>query len=111
MRYTGICQCGTTVFELRAELLSATPPPPAQSVGLPGARLWSVPRESLRLLGAEEGVGAYTFSERIIGHRFCRTCGTHLYGEELDGSGPSNAYLNVDCLALEGRVEPEAEPA
>ena len=85
MAFRGTCHCGRFVFEV----LGGT----ADQGGL-----LSVPRERLRLLSTEEGVGAYSFGGRTIGHRFCGACGTHLYGEEIGGAGAGTAYVNPRCI-------------
>ena len=98
MRYKGICQCGKVAFELDDELAGAAAFHCAACTRK-DTPLWGIPRDRLRLLASEEGIGAYTFNGHIVGHRFCRTCGVHLYGEDLDGTGRGMAYVNVDCIA------------
>jgi hypothetical protein len=122
MSFRGTCHCGRFVFELQGMSPDPDAPTNRKDAFIPadganrvpadadaGANthrwvrergaLLSVPRERLRLLSSEEGVGAYTFSGRIVGHRFCGACGTHLYGEDLDNSGPGTAYVNPWCIA------------
>lgn len=93
MAFRGTCRCGRFVFEVQGGAAS-------------DGGLLSVPRDRLRLLSSEEGVGAYTFSGRTIGHRFCGACGTHLYGEEIGGAGPGIAYVNPRCI-----VDRDQDPA
>jgi hypothetical protein len=118
MSSRGTCHCGRFVFELQGMTPEPDAPTPGDDASSPGdgakrvptdagthprvherGALLSVPRERLRLLSSEEGVGAYTFSGRIVGHRFCGACGTHLYGEDLDNPGPGTAYVNPWCIA------------
>ena len=107
----GRCSCGRFVFELQGsepETVDSPSAPEAGSAGtlagppadgaLPGGALLKVPRERLHLLSSEEKVGAYTLGARIIGHRFCGACGTHLYGEAVDAAGQALAYVNRWCL-------------
>ena len=111
MSFRGTCDCGRFVFELqgmapaRCESADAT-----RGAVLGHGALLSIPRERLRLLSSEEGVGAYTFSGRIVGHRFCGACGTHLYGEDLDGAGSGTAYVNPRCIARGEQAARLAEP-
>ena len=118
MSFRGTCHCGRFVFELQGTSPYPDAPTTRNDASIPGdgahrvpadagtqrsvrgrGALLSIPRERLRLLSSEEGVGAYTFSGRIVGHRFCGACGTHLYGEDLDNSGPGTAYVNPWCIA------------
>jgi hypothetical protein len=87
--YRGSCHCGRFVFEVHGAA-------PDQGGVI------SVPRDRLRLLSREEGVGAYTFGGRTIGHRFCGACGTYLYGEDIGGAGPGTAYVNSRCIVRGG---------
>lgn len=93
MRLRGTCHCGRFVFEV-------------QGAAADRGGVISVPRDRLRLLSTEEGVGAYTFGGRTIGHRFCGACGTYLYGEELGGAGPGTAYVNPRCI-VQGDNKPD----
>jgi hypothetical protein len=83
--FRGTCHCGRFVFEVHG-------------VAADQDGLIRVPRDRLRLLSTEEGVGAYTFGRRTIGHRFCGACGTHLYGEDIGGAGPGTVYVNPRCV-------------
>lgn len=97
MRYKGICQCGIAAFEIKDEVTSEAAPGlsarPCRSV-----RLWTIPHDRLRLLGSEGNIGAYTFNETIVGHRFCGKCGMHLYGEQIGEQDDRMAYVNLDCI-------------
>jgi len=111
MSFRGTCHCGRFVFELHGMVPASHAPADAGAGGSPRrAALLSIPRERLRLLSCEEGVGAYTFSGRIIGHRFCGACGTHLYGEDLDGAGNGTAYVNPWCIARGRQAARLVEP-
>jgi hypothetical protein len=61
-------------------------------------RLWAIPRDRLRLLASDGDIGAYTFNETVVGHRFCGTCGMHLYGEQIGERDDRLAYVNIDCI-------------
>ena len=111
MSSRGRCSCGRFVFELQGSVPESADPAGAREPGgdgtlaaslpdgaLPGRSLLQVPRERLHLLSSEEKVGAYTLGARIIGHRFCGACGTHLYGEAVDAAGQALAYVNRWCL-------------
>jgi hypothetical protein len=83
MRYKGSCHSGKVAFEVEGELEGAV----ACNCSIcsrKGALLWAVPRDQLRLLTPEDGMGRYTFNNHVIEHRFCRTCGMHPYAEDVE---------------------------
>ena len=108
MHYRGICRCGNAAFEVDGEDAGLAASAHAANRGA-GAALWSIPRDRLRLLGALAGIGAYTCSKQLIGHRFCGTCGTHLYGEEIVEGDGRMVYVNLDCL-VPAEAATEATP-
>jgi len=106
MLYKGSCHCGNMAFEVEGE--------PTQALSCncsicsrKGALLWAVPRDKLRLLKSEQGVGRYTFNNHVIEHRFCQTCGIHPYAEDAASKDERTAYINIRCL--EG-IEPASLP-
>ena len=97
MRYKGSCHCGGMAFEVDGELTAAV----ACNCSIcsrKGALLWAVPRDKLRLLTAEDGIGTYTFNKHMFAHRFCRTCGIHPYAEDAGSPAEPMAYVNIRCL-------------
>jgi hypothetical protein len=105
MRYKGSCHCGNISFEVEGELTQVV----ACNCSIcarKGALLWAVPRDKLRLMGSEQGIGTYTFNNHVIAHRFCQTCGMHPYAESTAGN-EREAYVNVRCL--EG-IDPASFP-
>ena len=104
MLYRGGCHCGNMTFEVEGELTQVVSCN-CSICARKGALLWAVPRDKLRMLTPERGVGRYTFNNHIIEHRFCQTCGIHSYAESA-GDEPT-AYVNIRCL--EG-VEPADLP-
>lgn len=97
MLYRGSCHCGHVAFEAEGEI-EAVVACNCSICSRKGALLWAVPRDKLRLLGPEDGIGDYTFNRHVIRHRFCRTCGMHPYAEDADQTGEPSAYVNVRCL-------------
>lgn len=97
MLYKGGCHCGKIAFEVEGELTVAV----ACNCSIcsrKGALLWAVPRDKLRLLTSDEGMGTYTFNKHAIAHRFCQTCGVHPYAEDVAAEGERSAYINIRCF-------------
>lgn len=97
MLYRGSCHRGKVAFEVEGELAGAV----ACNCSIcarKGSLLWAVPRDKLRLLTSEEDIGLYTFNKHAIAYRFCRTCGIHPYGEDVDAAADRTAYVNIRCL-------------
>ncbi|WP_096696894.1 GFA family protein [Polaromonas sp. AER18D-145] len=97
MVYQGSCHCGKVAFEVEGELTGAMECN-CSICTRKGALMWFLPREKLRLLTPEDAMATYTFNKHVIGHRFCRTCGIHAYGEGVDPKGNRMAAVNVRCL-------------
>ena len=97
MLYKGSCHCGNMKFEVEGELTQVVSCN-CSICARKGALLWSVPRDKLRLLGSDTGIGTYTFNTHTVAHRFCRTCGIHPYAEDAREQGERSAYVNVRCL-------------
>jgi hypothetical protein len=97
MKHKGSCHCGKISFEVDGEIdgaLSCN----CSICQRRGSLLWFVPRDSLKLLTAEDDAATYTFNKHVIKHRFCPTCGIHPYGEGVDPSGNRMAAINIRCL-------------
>ncbi len=98
MKHTGSCHCGNVKFEVEGTIdqaLSCN----CSMCQRKGALLWFVPRDALSLLTPEQSASAYLFNKHVIRHRFCPTCGIHLYGEGTDPNGRAMAAINIRCLA------------
>ena len=97
MLYKGICGCGKVAFEIDGEFAAASS---SNRQACPGtnAPLRCIPRGRLRLPATEESIGAYTFNDQVVGHRFCHACGIHLYGEDLGAGQSPMAYVNPECV-------------
>jgi hypothetical protein len=96
-RYTGSCHCGAIAFEVEGEIDGAL----ACNCSIcsrKGSLLWMVPRTALKLKTPESAVSTYTFNRHVIKHRFCATCGIHIYGEADDAQGNPSAAINVRCV-------------
>lgn len=98
MRYIGSCHCGGIAFEVDGDLTMVVSCN-CSICSRKGALLWAVPRESLRMLTPEHGIGTYTFNRGAIAHRFCRTCGIQPFSEDIGRGSGRSAYVNIRCLA------------
>ena len=106
MKYKGSCHCGKVAFEIEGEINGAMACN-CSMCSRKGSLLWLVPRAELRVLTAEDDIGAYTFNKHVTEHRFCQTCGIHPFGEGTDPTGNRIAAINIRCL--EG-IELESVP-
>lgn len=97
MIYKGGCHCGRVAFEVEGELAGAVTCN-CSICSRKGALLWAVPRDRLRLIDPDDGMGAYVFNKHAISHRFCRTCGIHPFAEDVAPKGEPTAYINIRCL-------------
>ena len=97
MHYQARCHCGRNRFSFDGEIGEVL----ACNCSIcqrRGSLLWFVPREGLQLQTPEDASRSYTFSKHAIRHRFCPTCGIHLYGEGANLQGALMAAVNVRCV-------------
>jgi len=95
--HTGSCHCGNVSIEVEGRIDAAL----ACNCSICARRaslLWFVPRASLRLKTPEAAAATYMFNKHVIRHRFCPTCGIHVYGEGSDPKGNAMAAINLRCL-------------
>ena len=95
--HTGSCHCGRVAFDVEGEIDSAL----ACNCSICSRRaslLWFVPRASLTLKTADEAAATYRFNKHVIAHRFCASCGIHVYGEGTDPKGNAVAAVNLRCI-------------
>ena len=95
--HKGSCHCGKVAFEVEGEIdgvLSCN----CSICQRKGSLLWFVPRDRLRLLTPEDAASTYTFHKHVIRHRFCPTCGIHVFGEVTGPDGVARAAVNARCL-------------
>jgi hypothetical protein len=93
----GSCHCGEVQFTVEGTPTQAT----ACNCSIcqrKGILMWFVPREHLRLDTPETHLRSYTFNKHAIQHRFCDTCGIHVFGEGTDPKGNPMAAVNIRCL-------------
>lgn len=97
MRHTGSCQCGRVAFEVEGEIDSGL----ACNCSMCGKRaslLWFVSREKFVLKTPDTDAATYTFNKHHIRHRFCPTCGIHVWGEANDPEGNAIAAVNLRTI-------------
>lgn len=95
--HTASCHCGNVVIEVQGEIGAAL----ACNCSMCSRRaslLWFVPRSSLRLTTPDAAAGTYQFNKHVIKHRFCPTCGIHVFGEGVDPRGNAVAAVNLRCV-------------
>ena len=97
MLYKGSCHCGNVAYEVEGELKEVMECN-CSMCSRKAAKMWFVPRESLKLATPESNTKAYLFNKHVIQHRFCTACGIHAYGEGSDPKGNRMAMVNVRCL-------------
>jgi len=93
--YQGGCHCGEISFEVEGELKEAIECN-CSICSKKGYLHWIVPRESFRLLGADDGIVTYTFNTGIAKHYFCAVCGCAPY--YIPRSAPDKIDVNIRCL-------------
>jgi len=94
--WKGSCHCGRIAFDVEGALEKVTECN-CSICRRKGAKMWFVPRTQLHLHTPEADMATYTFNKHRIKHRFCPTCGIHVFGESSK-DGVAMAAINVRCL-------------
>lgn len=97
MVHKGSCHCGSVRFEVEGDVDSGMACN-CSMCSRKGSLLWFVARDKLRLLTPDDAASTYMFNKHVIKHRFCSTCGIHVYGEALGPGGAQMAAINLRCL-------------
>jgi hypothetical protein len=95
--HKGSCHCGSVRFEVEGDVDSGMACN-CSMCSRKGSLLWFVARDKLRLLTPDDAASTYMFNKHVIKHRFCSTCGIHVYGEALGPGGAQMAAINLRCL-------------
>lgn len=97
MHHTGSCHCGAVAFEADLDATRATVCN-CSICQKKGALMGFVPASAFRLLTPEDALGSYTFNRHAIRHRFCKTCGIHVFGEGTLPGGAPMVAINLRCV-------------
>lgn len=98
--YHGSCHCAAVAYEADIDLADGTYK--CNCSICTKHRLWQavVRLEEFRLLKGENELTDYTFGSRKGHHKFCRTCGTHVFGW-YDGELPGGKNHGIRVLTLD----------
>ena len=104
--YEGSCHCKRVRYNVTtdlAQIIACNCSICAKS----GTLLTFVPPDQFELLSGEDALTDYQFSEKVIHHTFCSTCGIKSYATGTRPGKPEMVAINVRCL--EG-VDPSTLP-
>ena len=80
MAYDGSCHCGAVAFTVDDDLPSGAMACNCSHCQRKGFLLTFVPAARFTLRHGEDSLTTYTFNKHQVRHRFCKVCGTHMYG-------------------------------
>ena len=94
-RYIGSCHCGIVRFEIEGVIDRVTECNCSicQKKGVLHHR---VTPDRFRLLSGEANLGTYQFGSKLAKHRFCKTCGIHVFTRPR--AAPDLYTVNVRVL-------------
>ena len=97
MPFTGSCHCGAISYTVDEEL-----PTGAMACNCSMCRRkaplhhFTTP-DKFTLHGSRDAVGTYKFNHHVIGHHFCKTCGTAPFAEGTGPDGKAMVEINLRC--------------
>ena len=90
MTIKGSCHCGTTAFEIDAELPTTVVRCTCSFCAKRGAVTAGFAPEQFKLVSPPAGEATYRWNSKMVSHHFCPTCGCATYTDspafELDAS-------------------------
>jgi hypothetical protein len=95
--HKGSCHCGIISFELEGDFDHAL----ACNCSIcsrRGSPLWFASPDRFRLGKPEPAAATYTFYRHAVKHRFCPTCGIHVFAEGADAQGSPFVAVNIRCI-------------
>jgi hypothetical protein len=105
--YEGRCHCGAVRFRFRSEEITRAVRCNCSLCIRRGAVMspaW-VPPADIELLEGTDALELYMFGDRLVNHRFCRTCGIFPFSDLVERPGVMRFNLGcvdgLDPLSLE----------
>lgn len=93
---TGGCHCGLVRFECTTDFSFVTDCN-CSICTKHGLHLAFVPETSFMLRSGDDDLRDYYFHKKVIRHRFCSNCGTHVFAQAKSGDRPMIA-ININCI-------------
>ncbi len=93
--YRGSCHCGAVVFEIDAEIETATRCN-CSICHKKNAPMFRVPADRFRLIQGEDALTLYQWNTGSARHLFCKTCG--IYPFHNPRVAPDEVTVNLACL-------------
>ena len=97
MAITGGCHCGKLSYTLDEDVPSEGMTCNCSICRRHGYIHHFTTPEKFTAHGSDEDAAIYTFNKHVIRHRFCKTCGSHPYGDGTMPDGKRMIEINLRC--------------
>jgi hypothetical protein len=94
--YHGSCHCGAVTYEVEADITEAIRCN-CSHCKRKGMLLAFIPKDQVKITG-EEDLSTYQFNKKVIGHKFCPTCGVQPFGQSGDTMAINLNTINDEDL-------------
>jgi hypothetical protein len=94
MLHHGSCHCGKVRFEFEGAVDGAVTFN-CSICSRKGGLLFAVAEADFRLLTLDGELSTYTFSNHVIAHRFCKSCGMQTFAQH---PAQKSVHVNLRCV-------------
>ena len=98
MAFQGSCHCGAVKFSVDADLPKQAMSCNCSICRRKGMLMAFFPVAKFTLAQGEDALQTYQFNKHRLSHRFCKTCGIHVFAGGIGPDGNEMRAVNLRCV-------------